>query len=478
MAEWLETDSAANVDISSATKIGEYVATADRFVMAQVFVDQVAGNGDYELYATLKIGGSGSAYRFIPITSAKAASGVTAIAAVSGWIPVRSGDVVAIYIDGLAGDNTTPDVVVRWFAQQLAADVSGLATSAALSTLDGKVATASALSTLDGKIDALPTPLNAAGIRGAVGLASANLDAQLGAIPTGAPLDAAGIRAAVGLALANLDSQLAAIPTAAPLDAAGTRAAVGLNTANLDTQLSLLATAAALSTVDGNILALPGVADIADGLWDELLAGHAIAGSAGEALAQAASGSGGGGGGGLTKADVRDALGMAAANLDNQLNGLSNAIGAVGDQLDSVPYCTPGNPVTGGPGDMPRIDLRGVQGDTTQWAITGLDLTGATNVWITAKDALWKDDAHAVFQVSDDAGLAVLAEQVAAHPEWGVLTIIDADSIAVMLDENATRVVTGNVKLSLDIQKQTAGGIKTIAIGTVEFRKDVTWTTI
>lgn len=70
----------------------------------------------------------------------------------------------------------------------------------------------------------------------------------------------------------------------------------------------------------------------------------------------------------------------------------------------------------------------------------------------------------------------MLAEQVAAHPEWGVLTIIDADSIAVMLDENATRVVTGNVKLSLDIQKQTAGGIKTIAIGTVEFRKDVTWT--
>lgn len=434
MADWLETDSASNVDISSATKIGEYTATGDRFVMAQVFVDQVAGNGDYELYATLKIGGSGSAYRFIPITSAKAASGVTAIGAVSGWIPVRSGDVVAIYIDGLAGDNTTPDVVVRWFAQQLAADVGGLATSSALSSLDGKV-------------DALPTPL-----------------------------DAAGIRAAVGLALANLDSQLGAIPTAAPLDAAGTRAAVGLSAANLDTQLSLLATAAALTTVAGNILALPGVADIADGLWDELLSGHTIAGSAGEALAQAASGSGGGGGGGgLTKADVRDALGLALANLDNQLDGLSNAIGAVGNQLDSVPYCIPGNPVTGGPGDMPRIDLRGVQGDTTQWAITGLDLTGATKVWITAKDALWKDDAHAVFQV-DDAGLTVLAEQVAAHPEWGALTIIDADSIAVMLDENATRVVPGNVKLLLDIQKQTAGGITTIAIGTVEFRKDVTWT--
>lgn len=215
------------------------------------------------------------------------------------------------------------------------------------------------------------------------------------------------------------------------LAAKSSTAGVLIDPVQVFTADSTVATAAALSTVDGNILALPGVADIADGLWDELLAGHAIAGSAGEALAQAA-----------------------------------------------VPYCIPGNPVAGGPGDIPRLDLRGVQGDTTQWAITGLDLTGATTVWITAKDALWKDDAHAVFQVSDDAGLAVLAEQVAAHPEWGVLTIIDADSIAVMLDENATRVVTGNVKLSLDIQKQTAGGIKTIAIGTVEFRKDVTWTTI
>lgn len=333
----------------------------------------------------------------------------------------------------LAAKSSTAGVLVDP-VQAFTAD-STVATATALSTLDGKVATASALSTLDGKV-ATNTDMN-------------TLLTRLSALRAGYldKLNVAGV-------LANTD-----------------------NAGTFKADVSGLATSAALSTVDGKIDALPGVADIADGLWDELLSGHAIAGSAGEALAQAASGSGGGGGGGLTKADVRDALGMAAANLDNQLDGLSNAIGAVGDQLDSVPYCTPGNPVTGGPGDMPRIDLRGVQGDTTQWSITGLDLTGATKVWITAKDALWKDDAHAVFQV-DDAGLTVLAEQVAAHPEWGVLTIVDAGAgnIAVTLDENATRVVPGNVKLSLDIQKQTAGGITTIAIGTVEFRKDVTWT--
>jgi len=41
--------------------------------------------------------------------------------------------------------------------------------------------------------------------------------------------------------------------TISPLDAAGVRSAVGLASANLDTQLSLLATAAALATVDANV---------------------------------------------------------------------------------------------------------------------------------------------------------------------------------------------------------------------------------
>jgi hypothetical protein len=81
--------------------------------------------------------------------------------------------------------------------------------------------------------------LDAAGVRAAVGLASANLDTQLGDIPTNAefearsipsadyfvvgdytaPLDASGVRSAVGLATANLDTQLADLPTVAEFDA-------------------------------------------------------------------------------------------------------------------------------------------------------------------------------------------------------------------------------------------------------------------
>lgn len=95
-----------------------------------------------------------------------------------------------------------------------------------------------------------------------------------------APLDAAGVRAAIGMAAADLDTQLAALPTAAenadanwdevlsghltvgttgkalsdasaagtPLDAAGVRAAVGLAAANLDTQLASIPAAASAAT--------------------------------------------------------------------------------------------------------------------------------------------------------------------------------------------------------------------------------------
>jgi hypothetical protein len=115
MTRWLETDTHSNKDISTAVSVGVYTADADRLILVQVFADQVAGNGDYELYVTHQINGAGSSYRMIPITTAAAASGVTAIAAQSGMIAVRSGDVLTVYLDGLAGDNSTPDTTVRWF---------------------------------------------------------------------------------------------------------------------------------------------------------------------------------------------------------------------------------------------------------------------------------------------------------------------------------------------------------------------------
>ena len=96
-------------------------------------------------------------------------------------------------------------------------------------------------------------------------------------------LDAAGVRAAVGLASANLDTQLADLPTVsefnarslvsadyfvvtdytAPLDAAGIRTAVGLASANLDTQLGTITTAVG-TTIPAALTTIAGYTDLID----------------------------------------------------------------------------------------------------------------------------------------------------------------------------------------------------------------------
>jgi hypothetical protein len=115
LARWLETDSLSNQNISSALAIGAYTAAADRMIVCDVSLDQVAGGGDYVVYITRQINGAGSAYVMLPKTTCTAAAGETAIAMQSGPVTVRSGDVLTVYVDGLAGDTTTPDTVVRWF---------------------------------------------------------------------------------------------------------------------------------------------------------------------------------------------------------------------------------------------------------------------------------------------------------------------------------------------------------------------------
>lgn len=107
--------------------------------------------------------------------------------------------------------------------------------------------------------------VSAASIRSALGLASANLDTQLAAIPTTAAPTAAAIRTEMdtnSTKLANLDatvsSRLAGSSYSAPLDAAGTRSAVGLATGNLDTQLS---------SISSGVSGLPSASAIASAVW-------------------------------------------------------------------------------------------------------------------------------------------------------------------------------------------------------------------
>ena len=59
----IETDQLSNQNIATALAVGAYTADAERLIHSRLFLDQIAGNGDYTAYLTIQRGGAGSAYR-------------------------------------------------------------------------------------------------------------------------------------------------------------------------------------------------------------------------------------------------------------------------------------------------------------------------------------------------------------------------------------------------------------------------------
>jgi len=112
---WIKTDTGENVNISSATAIGTFTADHDMYVVCDVTLYGITGGGDYILYTKRQLGGAGDHAVVLPKATLPAATGETAISGQSGVISLKSGDVVTVYIDGLAGDTTTPDYITRWF---------------------------------------------------------------------------------------------------------------------------------------------------------------------------------------------------------------------------------------------------------------------------------------------------------------------------------------------------------------------------
>jgi hypothetical protein len=109
----------------------------------------------------------------------------------------------------------------------------------------------------------------------------------------GGGLDAAGVRAAIGMASANLDTQLAAIVTdTAEIGTAGAGLTALASAANLATLASYVDTeVAAIKVKTDNLPAspaaagdIPSAAAIADAVWDEALSGHLTSGSTGLAV--------------------------------------------------------------------------------------------------------------------------------------------------------------------------------------------------
>jgi hypothetical protein len=107
----VDTETLSNQNISAALLVGTFTNTTRiRKLFINVFLDQIAGNGAYVCYVTIQRAGSGSAYETIRAIK-DAASGVTAITFNSIPVTLNSTDVMKVYVIGLAGDTTTPDII-------------------------------------------------------------------------------------------------------------------------------------------------------------------------------------------------------------------------------------------------------------------------------------------------------------------------------------------------------------------------------
>jgi hypothetical protein len=156
-AHWLERDTLTNTNISSATLAGTYTASADdMWVACRLYAQGLAGGGDYIYYLTITPTGlsEGEMYK----TTQTLGATTYQLGAQSIPIFMDTGDVLKAYIDGLAGDTTTPDVYVDWFEDNCWESESRTLTQAAASvvtTVSGSAITVTRGDTLSATLTGL-----------------------------------------------------------------------------------------------------------------------------------------------------------------------------------------------------------------------------------------------------------------------------------------------------------------------------------
>lgn len=158
----LATSSLSNQSLASELLCHTLTNTSRiREIQVNLFADQVAGAGDYTAWITVQRAGAGSAYESARMTKT-ALSGTTSVMFTSSWFTINSTDVVKVYLLGLAGDTTTPDIVTdinEKYLDDTGASFTSIPNSAGVTTIladyarrTGDYATASALSTLQGNV--------------------------------------------------------------------------------------------------------------------------------------------------------------------------------------------------------------------------------------------------------------------------------------------------------------------------------------
>lgn len=142
----IDTSTLSNQNLSAALLVHTYTNTTRvRKLFIAVDADQIAGNGSYSVYATVQRAGAGNHFRLQPTTTATVASGVTSVSFESIPVVLNATDVLKVYVTGLAGDTTTPDITTRVWEEPSPRTDLGVTTAnldTQLSTLAANSATA------------------------------------------------------------------------------------------------------------------------------------------------------------------------------------------------------------------------------------------------------------------------------------------------------------------------------------------------
>jgi hypothetical protein len=269
------------------------------------------------------------------------------------------------------------------------------------------------------------------------GLVDADVSSRLPTASYSSPLDAAGVRTAVGLASANLDTQLTAIDDLIDTEVASIYSRIG---------------APAGASIAADIAAVK--VDTAAVLDDTGTSGVVVAAGSktGYALATAP----------LDAAGVRSAVGLAAANLDTQLTTIDDLI----DTEVAAIYSRLGAPA----GASISADIAAVKVDTAATLVdtTGLELTLGnmdSKLGTPSEGSISEDIAAvqgAVNQVLEDTGTTGVVVATASKTGYA-LAAAGLDSIVIETGCSARQALSV-------IAAATAGQVSGAGTGTVTLK--------
>ena len=229
------------------------------------------------------------------------------------------------------------------------------------------------------------------------------------------------------------------------------------NPSQYKADVSALATSAELAALEAHgdtnwgAGAVPSAEDIADAVWDELIAAHATAGTTGAALL--AAGAAGDPNTGLPSSYTTGQIGYLIGEMAARLN-TSNAV---------VLAALQGDP----------LNIR--RGDTLPVRLTDLGtMTGYSEVWFTVKSAISHSDTEAVLQITT-AGLQRINGAIGTAGN-ATLTVIDATAGDVTITCAASEMAKLAIRSGLyyDLQVKIGTTISTLAFGRLNVVEDVT----